>query len=122
MAEKTVNLKGADELHINQDPKKGTKGGVFFILHKKAYYADGRPVEPDRLWICQHCQHSPPFFAEREIDFAKHIIKEHPEHAKGKTPEAREAEEKAVAAEKADAALKAAAKKAKAAKKSPKKK
>lgn len=98
---------GADELHIKDV-------GVFYIAGKagerKAYYADGRPVKPGKLWLCKHCQ----FFGTKEIDFARHMVEKHPEHAKGKTPEAKEATEKAEAAKKAEATLKAAAKKAEA--------
>ena len=83
MAEKTdllANIRGADELHIKDV-------GVFFIKGKKAYYADGRPVEPDKLFVCQHCQNSPPFVASKEIDFAKHMVEKHPEQAKPPKPE-----------------------------------
>jgi len=55
---------------------------VFYIKEGKAYYADGRQMELGRAFVCQYCQQSPPFCAEREIDFAKHIIDKHPEHAK----------------------------------------
>lgn len=63
-----------DELHLKDV-------GVFLIQDKKAYYADGRPVEPGKLYVCQHCQNSPPFVTAKEIDFAKHTIEKHPEHA-----------------------------------------
>ena len=115
MDKKTENLKGVDELHIKDV-------GVFFIKDKKAYYADGRPVEPGKLWLCEYCQNSPPFVATKEIDFARHMVEKHPEHAKGETPEAKEAAEKAEAAKKAEANRAAAAKKAKATEKTAAKK
>lgn len=74
--------------------------------------------------VCQHCKQSPPFIATVQKDpktgltksvelvFARHMVEKHPEHAKGKTPEAKEAAEKVEAAKKADADLKVAAKKA----------
>lgn len=68
-----------DELHIKDV-------GAFFLVNKKAYYKDGRPVEPNKLRVCQHCQSSPPFVATKEIDFAKHMVDKHPEYANGKTP------------------------------------
>lgn len=77
-----VLLEGADELHIKDV-------GVFFIKDKKAYYKNGRPVEDGKLFVCQHCETSPPFVATKEIDFAEHMIDKHPEYAKGKTPEAK---------------------------------
>ena len=76
-----ANIKGADELHIKDV-------GVFFIKDRKAYYADGRPVEKDKLFVCQYCQNSPPFVASKEIDFVKHMIDKHPEHATKKIEKA----------------------------------
>lgn len=70
-----------DELHIKDV-------GTFFIVNKNAYYADGRPVEPGKLWICQHCKQSPPFIAWKEIEFAKHMVQVHPEHATVKVEKA----------------------------------
>lgn len=84
MSEKTdpsVVLKGADELHLKDV-------GVFFIKDKKAYHADGSPVKKGELFVCQHCQHSPPFATPREIDFARHMIEKHPEQATTKVQEA----------------------------------
>lgn len=107
MAEKTnpsAILKGADELHIKDV-------GVFFIKDKRAYYADGRPVKPDKLRVCQHCQNSPPFVATKEIDFARHMVEKHPEQAKVKIQKAEK--EKIVPAEKPVAKKKKAKKKAK---------
>lgn len=86
MDKKTVILKGATELHIKDV-------GEFFIRDKKAYYADGRPVEPGKLFVCQHCTNSPPLVTPKEIDFVKHMIDKHPEHA---TKEVKKAEEKIV--------------------------
>jgi len=87
MAEKktdpSVLLKGADELHIKD-------AGVFFIVGKagerKAYFGDGSPVPPGKLWLCEHCQ----FFSTKEIDFAKHMVEKHPEQAKVKIEKAEE--------------------------------
>ncbi len=72
-------LKGADEVHI-RDAKGSSL--VYFIKDKKAYYADGRQVEADKLFVCPYCTNSPPAFSTKEIDIVKHVIEEHPEHAK----------------------------------------
>lgn len=72
---------------------------------------DGRPVEPDKMWVCQYCTNTPPFTAQREIDFAKHMVEQHPDKAKGNTPESMEAAEKVKAAKQAEKDLRAAAKK-----------
>lgn len=85
MTEKTdqsANLKGADELHIKDV-------GVFFLKDKKAYYKNGKPVEQDKLRVCQHCTSSPPFVATKEIDFARHMVEKHPKQATMKIEEAK---------------------------------
>ena len=58
--------------------------GKFLMQNKKAYYMDGRPVEPDKLMLCQYCTNPVPFATNKPIDFAKHMVEVHPEHAKPK--------------------------------------
>lgn len=70
---------------------------------------DGRRVEPDKMWVCQYCTNSPPYVTQREIDFAKHMVEQHPDKAKGNTPETMEAIEKVKVAKQAEKELKVAA-------------
>ena len=74
MPKETFNRKGMDELHIDNV-------GVFLIDRKNlnAYKMDGTPVrQGNPLWICPHGD----CIAWKEIDFAKHMVENHPEQAK----------------------------------------
>lgn len=87
---------------------------MFFIKDKRAYYANGRPVELDKLRVCQHCTSSPPFVALKEIDFARHMVERHPKQA---TVEVQEAVSEKVVKTAKKAAKKVTKKKKKAKKK-----
>lgn len=92
MSEQLDRSKDFIELHVQDEPKKGIKGGVFLvdIQARKAYNFDETPVAPGRLWICPHCECKPgqfPFITCQEIEFAKHIVEKHPDKANPTAPE-----------------------------------
>lgn len=69
-----------NELHVNQDPKRGIQGGIFLIQGREAFDFDGRPVAPGKIWLCQECEVAKgqmPFMCYIEIDFLKHMAEKH---------------------------------------------
>lgn len=82
MAKVLDRSKPFQELHVNQNPKKGVQGGIFLIQGKEAFNFDGTPIAPGKIWICQICAD----MHYTELDFAKHMVEKHP---KPKAPEAK---------------------------------